>query len=145
MVIVMLITVFMHNLALAVLVGVIISALIFSWENAKRIRAKKYIDEHGVKHYELYGPLFFGSITAFNEKFDIKNDPTEVVIDFSDSRISDMSAIEAINVLTEKYLKAGKTLHLKHLSADCRKLLQNADKIIEVNVMEDPDYFVLNN
>lgn len=142
MVIVMLITVFMHNLALAVLVGVIISALIFAWENAKRIRAKKYIDENGVKHYEIFGPLFFGSITAFNEKFDVKNDPKEIIIDFSESRISDMSAIEAINSLTEKYLKEGKVLHIRHLSADCRKLLKNADKIIEVNVMEDPTYIV---
>jgi SulP family sulfate permease len=142
MVIVMLITVFMHNLALAVLVGVIISALIFAWENAKRIRAKKYIDENGVKHYEIFGPLFFGSITAFNEKFDVKNDPKEIIIDFSESRISDMSAIETINSLTEKYLKEGKVLHIRHLSADCRKLLKNADKIIEVNVMEDPTYIV---
>ena len=142
MVIVMLITVFMHNLALAVLVGVIISALIFAWENAKRIRAKKYIDENGVKHYEIFGPLFFGSITAFNEKFDVKNDPKEIIIDFSESRISDMSAIEAINSLTEKYLKEGKVLHIRHLSADCRKLLKNADKIIDVNVMEDPTYIV---
>lgn len=142
MVIVMLITVFMHNLALAVLVGVIISALIFAWENAKRIRAKKYIDENGVKHYEIFGPLFFGSITAFNEKFDVKNDPKEIIIDFSESRISDMSAIEAINSLTEKYLKEGKVLHIRHLSADCGKLLKNADKIIEVNVMEDPTYIV---
>ena len=142
MIIVMLITVFMHNLALAVLVGVVISALIFAWENAKRIRARKYIDENGVKHYEIFGPLFFGSITAFNEKFDVKNDPKEIIIDFSESRISDMSAIEAINSLTEKYLKEGKILHLRHLSADCRKLLKNADKIIEVNVMEDPTYII---
>ena len=142
MVIVMLITVFMHNLALAVLVGVIISALIFAWENAKRIRAKKYIDENGVKHYEIFGPLFFGSITAFNEKFDVKNDPKEIIIDFSESRISDMSAIEAINSLTEKYLKEGKVLHIRHLSADCRKLLKNAVKIIDVNVMGDPTYIV---
>ena len=142
MVIVMLITVFMHNLALAVLVGVIISALIFAWENAKRVRARKYIDENGVKHYEIFGPLFFGSITAFNEKFDVKNDPKEIIIDFSESRISDMSAIEAINSLTEKYLKEGKVLHLRHLSADCRKLLKNADKIIEVNIIEDPTYIV---
>jgi SulP family sulfate permease len=142
MMIVMLITVFMHNLALAVLVGVVISALIFAWENAKRIRTRKYIDENGVKHYEIFGPLFFGSITAFNEKFDVKNDPKEIIIDFSESRISDMSAIEAINSLTEKYLKEGKALHLRHLSADCRKLLKNADKIIEVNVMEDPTYII---
>ncbi|MCG8390878.1 MAG: SulP family inorganic anion transporter, partial [Cytophagales bacterium] len=86
MVLVTLVTVFLHNLALAVVVGVIISALVFAWDNAKRIRARKYIDEDGVKHYEIYGPLFFGSITAFNEKFDVLNDPQEVIIDFEESR-----------------------------------------------------------
>ena len=91
MVVVALITVFLHNLALAVLVGVIISALVFAWENAKRIRAQKYVDDQGAKHYEIYGPLFFGSVTAFNKKFDIENDPTEVVIDFAESRVADMS------------------------------------------------------
>ena len=144
MVIVTLITVLLHNLALAVLIGVIISALVFAWENAIRIRARKYIDENGVKHYEIYGPLFFGSTTHFIEKFDIENDPNEVIIDFSDSRIADMSAIEALNNLTEKYQKIGKTLRLKHLSEDCHKLLKNADKIIEVNLEEDPIYKVMN-
>ncbi len=143
MVAVTLITVFMHNLALAVLVGVIISALVFAWENAKRIRAKKYVDDKGVKHYEIYGPLFFGSVTAFNEKFDVLNDPDEVIIDFSESRVTDMSAIEALNKLTERYLKVGKKLHLKHLSSDCLMLLQNADEIIDVNIIEDPTYKVL--
>ncbi len=143
MLIVTLITVFMHNLALAVLIGVIISALVFAWENAKRIRARKFTDDKGVKHYEIFGPLFFGSISAFNEKFDLLNDPQEVVVDFFDSRIADMSAIEALNSLTERYNKMGKTLHLRHLSDDCRKLLQNADKIIEINVMEDPTYQVV--
>jgi len=143
MVLVTLITVFLHNLALAVLIGVIISALVFAWESAKRIRARKFVDEEGVKHYEIYGPLFFGSVTTFNEKFDVSNDPKEVVIDFAESRVSDMSAIEALNKLTERYLKAGKTLHLKHLSQDCITLLQNADKVIDVNVMEDPTYRVV--
>lgn len=134
------ITVVLHNLALAVLIGVIISALVFAWESAKRIRARKYVDEQGVKHYEIYGPLFFGSVTAFNEKFDVLNDPEEVVIDFQDSRVADMSGIEALNVLTERYKKAGKKLHLKHLSEDCRRLLKNADEVIEVNILEDPTY-----
>jgi SulP family sulfate permease len=137
-----LITVLMKNLALAVIVGVIISALVFAWESAKRIRARKYIDEKGVKHYEIFGPLFFGSTTAFTEKFDIQNDPNEVIIDFKESRINDMSAIEAVNKLTDRYLKVGKTVHLRHLSEDCRTLLQNADKVIEVNIMEDPTYKV---
>jgi sulfate permease, SulP family len=143
MLIVTLITVFMHNLALAVLVGVIISALVFAWENAKRIRARKFIDDQGVKHYEIFGPLFFGSVSTFNEKFDVLNDPQEVVIDFSESRVADMSAIEALNSLTDRYLKVGKTLRLRHLSEDCIKLLNNAHKIIEINVIEDPTYTVM--
>jgi sulfate permease, SulP family len=142
MVVVALVTVFLHNLALAVLIGVIISALVFAWENAKRIRARKYIDEHGVKHYEIFGPLFFGSVTAFLEKFDAANDPQEVIIDFKESRVMDMSGIEALNRITERYLNEGKQLHLKHLSSDCRQLLLNADDIIEVNIIEDPTYKV---
>ena len=142
MVIVTLITIFLHNLALAVLVGVIISALIFAWESAKRIRARKYVDENGVKHYELFGPLFFGSTTAFAEKFDVNNDPNEIIIDFAESRISDMSAIDAVNKITERYAKLGKTVHLKHLSSDCIDLLKNAEAIIDVNILEDPTYKV---
>lgn len=143
MVLVTLITVFLHNLALAVLIGVIIAALVFAWENAIRIRARKHIDEHGVKHYEIYGPLFFGSVTPFNEKFDVLNDPAEVIIDFSESKVADMSGIEALNKITERYAKVGKKVHLKHLSKDCRQLLINADKIIDVNVMADPTYNVV--
>ncbi len=136
------ITVFLHNLALAVLIGVIISALVFAWESAKRIRAKKYIDGQGVKHYEIYGPLFFGSVAAFQEKFDVSGDPDEVIIDFKDSRVADMSGIEALNKLTERYKQAGKKLHLRHLSEDCRVLLQNAKDVIDVNLIEDPGYHV---
>ena len=143
MVLVTLVTIFLHNLALAVLVGVIISALVFAWDNAKRIRARKHIDDQGIKHYEIYGPLFFGSIAAFNEKFDVQNDPDEVIIDFAESRVVDMSAIEALNKITERYLKVGKKVHLRHLSRDCKKLLYNADAIIDVNVMEDPTYKVV--
>ncbi|NAY91856.1 STAS domain-containing protein [Muricauda sp. JGD-17] len=142
MILVTLVTVFLHNLALAVLVGVIISALVFAWDNAIRIRARKSIDEDGVKHYEIYGPLFFGSTTLFAEKFDVLNDPDEVVIDFAESRVVDMSAIEAVNKITERYRKVGKKVHLKHLSKDCIRLLKNADDIIEVNMLEDPTYKV---
>jgi len=142
MVLVTLVTIFLHNLALAVLVGVIIAALVFAWDNAKRIRARKHIDEDGVKHYEIYGPLFFGSTGLFSEKFDVLNDPEEVIIDFRESRVVDMSAIEALNKITERYLKVGKKVHLKHLSRDCRRLLNNADDIIEINVLEDPTYKV---
>lgn len=134
------ITIWLHNLALAVLIGVIISALVFAWESAKRIRARKYLDEKGVKHYEIYGPLFFGSVMNFSEKFDVANDPKEVIIDFKESRIMDMSGIDALNKLTERYKKAEKKLLLRHLSEDCRLLLKNADSVIEVNIMEDPTY-----
>ena len=143
MLVVTIITIVMHNLALAVLIGVIISALVFAWESAKRIRARKRIDENGVKYYELYGPLFFGSTAAFAEKFDVENDPEEVVIDFAESKITDMSAIDAVNKITERYQKEGKKIHLKHLSSDCRRLLHNADKIIDVNIIEDPTYKVV--
>ncbi|HZJ81007.1 MAG TPA: SulP family inorganic anion transporter [Dysgonamonadaceae bacterium] len=139
-VVVTLVTVILGNLALAVFVGVIISALVFAWDNAKRIRARKHIDENGVKHYEIYGPLFFGSTAVFNEKFDVLNDPEEVIIDFKESRVVDMSAIETLNRLTERYMKLGKKVQLKHLSKDCQRLLKNADKIIQVNVLEDPTY-----
>ncbi len=142
MLVVMAVTIFLHNLALAVLIGVTISALVFAWENAKRIRARKHVDENGVKYYEIYGPLFFGSITAFNDKFDPLNDPDEVVIDFKESRIADHSAIEALHKITERYHRAGKKIHLRHLSQDCYQLMQDAGDIVEVNYTEDPTYKV---
>ena len=128
---------------MAVLIGVVISALVFAWENALRTRARKFVDEQGIKHYEIFGPLFFGSVGVFNEKFDVSNDPNEVIIDFSESRVTDMSGIEALNKITERYAKVGKKIHLKHLSTDCRQLLKNADDIIDVNVLEDPTYKVV--
>ena len=130
------------NLAIAVFAGIILSALVFAWENALRIRARKRIDEHGVKHYEMYGPLFFGSVQLFQSKFDVANDPDEVVIDFKESRIMDQSAIEAINKVADKYMQEGKHVHLRHLSSDCVKLIKRAERICEVNILEDPDYFV---
>ncbi|OCK53291.1 sodium-independent anion transporter [Chryseobacterium sp. CBo1] len=138
-----LITIILHNLALAVLVGVIISALVFAWDNAKRIRARKYIDENGIKYYEIFGPLFFGSVTTFTDKFEPTNDPEQVVIDFKESRIVDMSAIDAVNKLSKKYAEQGKKLHLKHLSEDSIKMLKNAEAVIEVNIQEDPTYKVM--
>lgn len=137
------ITVVLHNLALAVLIGVVLSALVFAWESAKRIRARKHIDDQGVKHYEIFGPLFFGSTTVFMDKFDVLNDPEEVVIDFKESKVVDMSAIDALNKLTEKYKKEGKTIHLRHLSSDCRRLIKNAESVIDVNIIEDPTYKVM--
>lgn len=137
-----LVTAVSQNLALAVLFGVVVSALVFAWENAKRIRARKYTDEAGVKHYEIYGPLFFGSVQAFGEKFDVAGDPAEVIIDFRESRAADMSALEALHKLTERYHRAGKTVHLRPLSPDCRRLLGNAGALVDVNILEDPRYIV---
>jgi len=138
-----LITIILHNLALAVLVGVIISALVFAWDNAKRIRARKHTDENGIKYYEIFGPLFFGSVTTFTDKFDPANDPEQVVIDFKESRIVDMSAIDALDKLSKRYAQLNKKLHLKHLSEDCRKMLKNAEAVIEVNIQDDPTYKVM--
>ena len=131
-----------EDLAVAVLVGIVVSALVFAWQNALRIRARKHTDERGIKHYEIYGPLFFASTKLFLEKFDMKNDPTEVIIDFKESRIMDQSAIEAINKIAQKYQANGKTIHLRHLSKDSQKLIKKAEKICVVNVLEDPNYFI---
>jgi SulP family sulfate permease len=136
-IVVAVITVWMHNLALAVLIGVIISALVFAWESAKRIRARKTIDAEGVKHYAIYGPLFFGSVAGFNEKFDVDDDPVEVVVDFEDSRVADMSGIDALHKLTERYEKVGKRLHLRNLNAESKRLLDNASSLIKVNILND--------
>ncbi len=136
------ITILLHNLALAVLIGVIISALVFAWESAKRIRARTHIDANGVKHYDIYGPLFFGSVMNFSEKFKIAEDPAQVIINFKDSRVADMSAIDALNNLTKRYSDAGKEVHLQNLSADCIRLLNNAEAVIDVNIIKDPEYLV---
>jgi len=133
----------MFDLAIAVGVGVVIAALVFSWDNAVRIRARKFTDEKGIKHYEIFGPLFFGSVASFHEKFDHFNDPQDVIIDFKDSRVVDHSALEALNQLTERYSKAGKRVCLKHLSPDCVKLLGRAGSMVEVNLFEDPEYTVV--
>ena len=130
------------DLAIAVIAGIITSALVFSWKNAVRIRARKYVDSNGVKHYQIFGPLFFGAVQAFLLKFDVETDPEQVVIDFSESRVMDHSGIEAINKITSKYLQAGKQLHLRHLSPDCRRLIDKAETIIDVNMMTDPEYIV---
>ncbi|BDD10303.1 sodium-independent anion transporter [Fulvitalea axinellae] len=129
------------DLAIAVAAGIVVSALVFAWENATRIRARKR-EEKGVKYYEIFGPLFFGSVKAFNEKFDPKNDPQIVVVDFIESRVCDHSGLDAINKLAERYEREGKELHLRHLSSDCRRLLSKAGKLVDVNVIEDPEYQV---
>jgi len=133
----------MFDLAIAVGVGVVIAALVFAWDNALRIRVRKFVDQNGVKHYEVFGPLFFGSIATFHEKFDPANDPKDVIVDFKDSRIVDHSAIEALNQLTERYSKINKRVCLKHLSSDCVKLLGKAGSMAEVNLYEDPEYTVV--
>ncbi len=136
------------DLAIAVLAGVIVSALVFSWENARRIRAKKTLREDGTKVYEIWGPLFFGSISTFNEKFDVKADPKEVEIDFIESRVTDFSGIEAIYNLVMRYEKAGKNITLKHLSEDCKALLNKASDKFENHIIEDiddPRYHVMAN
>jgi SulP family sulfate permease len=127
------------DLAIAVVSGVIISALVFAWENAKKIRARKRYKEDGTKIYEIWGPLFFGSISAFNDKFDVKNDPKSVEIDFVEARVSDHSAIEAIFALVEKYQAANKKIILKHLSEDCKVLLYKASPIFTDIIEEDID------
>lgn len=136
------ITVVSGDLALAVVAGVIISALVFAWKKAEDISVHRYIDTKKITHYELNGPLFFWSVEKFKTLFHISDDSKEIIIDFADSHVMDHSAIEAINSLTEKYQKSGKKLHLKHLSPDCRTRIKNAEKIVDINVIEDPKYFV---
>jgi SulP family sulfate permease len=136
------------DLAIAVISGVIVSALVFAWENARRIRARKRFKEDGTKVYEIWGPLFFGSIVTFNEKFDVKNDPESIEIDFIEARISDHSAIEAIFALVEKYHIEGKKIKLKHLSKDCKILLYKASPIftdIIEEAIDDPRYHLAAN
>jgi SulP family sulfate permease len=130
------------DLAFAVIVGVIISTLVFAWEHAKFIRIDAREDHKGSTVYAVTGPLFFGSATSFLERFNPKNDNDDVIIDFARSRVADHSAIEAIDTLAERYLNAGKKLHLVHLSEECRRLLTKAGNLVEVNVIEDPKYFV---
>jgi SulP family sulfate permease len=136
------------DLAVAVIAGVIISALVFAWKNATMIRARKRIQEDGTKTYEIWGPLFFGSVQTFNSKFDVKNDPASVEIDFIESRVSDHSALEAIFNIVKKYEAAGKTIKLKHLSEDCKILLRKGSPIFEeviIEAIDDPRYHLAAN
>ncbi len=130
------------DLAVAVVCGVIVAALIFAWEHAKQIRVDAHEDENGAKVYELHGPLFFGSVASFQEMFDPQNDPDQVIIEFRDSRVADHSAIEAIDSLGDRYKRAGKRLHIRHLSPECYQLLEQAGDLVEVNYQEDPRYYV---
>ncbi|WP_111979186.1 SulP family inorganic anion transporter [Algibacillus agarilyticus] len=130
------------DLAIAVIVGVIVSALVFAWKHAQHIHAEVSTDENGYKVYAIRGPLFFGSAAQFKEIFDVENDPEHVVLEFQRSRISDHSGIEALDTLAEKYLAKNKKLHIRHLSPECRVLLKRAGSLCEVNVLEDPNYHV---
>lgn len=135
-------TVIFHNLAMAVILGVVVQALVFAWNHATHLFADKQTNEFGSRIYQLHGPVFFASISSFNRLFDPANDPDDVVIDFYYSRVYDQSGLEAINKLSEKYRSLNKRLHLRHLSSECQQLLDRADDIVELNVSEDPHYHV---
>ena len=130
------------DLAIAVIVGVIISALVFAWNHAKEVRVEKREDRFGSHYYTVHGPLFFGSTASFSEQFTPRDDNNDVIIDFADSRVVDHSGIEAIDALAMRYRRNNRTLHLIHLSSECKKLLKKAGDMVELNVVEDPDYFV---
>ncbi|MDG2393008.1 MAG: SulP family inorganic anion transporter [Thalassotalea sp.] len=130
------------DLAVAVIVGVIVSALVFAWQHAKHVLVNRYTDENGSTVYEVNGPIFFGAITSFLEQFQPQNDSQDVIVEFKNSRVADHSAIEAIDTLAERYKSRGKTLHLRHLSPECRMLLTKAGDLVEVNYIEDPQYHV---
>ncbi|MCW8877565.1 MAG: SulP family inorganic anion transporter [Kangiellaceae bacterium] len=130
------------DLAIAVIVGVIISALVFAWKHAKQIYANKSVDEKGSKIYQIHGPLFFGSARNFQDIFTPKDDPEDVIVDFADARVYDHSGIEALDALAERYERRGKKLHYRHLSPECKVLLQKAGNLVEVNLIEDPNYHV---
>tara|TARA_B110000114_G_scaffold158646_1_gene174046 strand:- start:260 stop:1333 length:1074 start_codon:yes stop_codon:yes gene_type:complete len=130
------------DLAIAVILGVIVSALIFAWEHAKIIEVTTSKNKKGWKIYELKGTLFFASVKNFNELFKIKDDPNEIIIDFKLSKVTDHSALMAIDSLANKYKLAGKKLHLVHLSPDCLEVLESAKSMVEINVLEDPKYHI---
>ncbi|MFK8115196.1 MAG: SulP family inorganic anion transporter [Rubripirellula sp.] len=135
-------TVFMHDLATAVILGVIVSALVFAWQHATHLGVDVKLNEHGSKIYQLHGPLFFASVSSFKEMFEVHEDPEDVVIDFYYTRVYDQSGLEAINNLAERYESAGKRLHITHLSEECRVLLDKAGDLVEVNLSEDPQYHI---
>lgn len=137
-----------QDLAIAVIAGVIMSALSFAWKSATKIRARKRVKEDGTKVYEIWGPLFFGSTTAFNNKFDVSGDPEAIEIDFIESKISDHSGVEALRNIANKYLDANKKITLTHLSPDCKEMLlkwnPDFDTIIQ-DAIDDPRYHVVTN
>lgn len=129
-----------EDLAIAVISGVIISALVFAWKHAK-VTARTHREDDGTKIYNFDGPLFFGSVTAFNDNFDIKHDPEKIILDFKDARVMDISGVEAIDAITKKYAEAGKKLTIRHLSSDCKKILKDAGPFCTYEE-DDPNYKV---
>ena len=138
-----LVTVFVHNLALAVFVGIIFSALVFAWESSRHIQVEVESESEDERIYSLDGLLYFGSVRDFTEHFQARSDFPNIVIDFARARVCDLSGIEAINSLTERYRQAGKNLRLRHLSPDCRRMLERAQPLIDIEVADDdPEYLV---
>ncbi len=135
-------TAIMHDLATAVILGVIVSSLVFAFKHAKSVNADLRINEHGAKIYQLHGPLFFASTTQFKELFDYKHDPEVVVIDFYYTRVYDHSGIDAIKSIAEKYHQYGKTLHLTHMSPGCLELLRRSGEISRLSISDQPQYHV---
>jgi sulfate permease, SulP family len=136
-------TVIMHNLALAVFAGVIVSALVFAWQSAQHVRLNPHNLEDGTRIYNLQGVLYFGSVREFAERLSPATDPDQVIIDFKEARVADYSSMEALNAITERYRKAGKRLRLRHLSPECQQMITTAGSLIEVEVAEDdPHYHV---
>ena len=130
------------NIATAVFIGIVVSALGFAWEHGKKIHATVSTSKNGAKIYTLQSALFFGSAQSFKELFDPVNDPSNVVIDFANARVYDHSGIEIINNVTERYAEQGKFLHLLNLSEECKELLNKAENIVEISVIEDLDWHI---
>jgi len=139
--VVTLVTVFMHNLALAVFAGVIVSALAFAWQSAQHVRLNPQDTDSGTRIYNLQGVLYFGSVREFAERMSPATDPDEVIIDFKDARVADYSSLEALNAITERYRKAGKRLRLRHLSPECQKMITTAGRLVVVEVAEDDPHY----
>ena len=132
---------FLHNLALAVLTGVILSALVFAWESAKHVRLRRDDSQEGIRIYNLHGVLYFGSVREFSERLVPSNDPGEVIIDLKEARVADFSSLEALNALNERYKTAGKRIRLCHLSPSCAKLIDSTSALVSVEIADDDPHY----
>ena len=121
---------------------VFVSALVFAWEHAKHVVVHRSMNDSGSTVYDVNGPLFFGSVSNFLDQFDMDSDSDDVIVEFKNSRVADHSAIEAIDTLAERYISRGKTMHLRHLNEECKQLLTKAGSLVEINLIEDPDYHI---